>query len=78
MRKAIMNETPQEGGETKRDLQQEITELEWFASQRDLTQAEAQRLHELQGQSGAILNAAIEQVVVANDGNKVVDGDDSP
>lgn len=73
-----MSNSGQEPIETPRDQQEELTELEYFDSQRPLTPAEQQRLNELRQNAGSIVASAVQQVGHANPGSPVVSGDDSP
>jgi hypothetical protein len=64
--------------ETERDLQQELTELEYRASQGQLNADDAQRLKELQEQRGEIAGSVHDYAGHATDAGNTVSGDDSP
>lgn len=73
-----MNTRGSQGDETERDLQKELTELEWFASQRDLTPQEKNRLQTLRRERDLIKESAGEQITHTGGVIPAVDGDDSP
>ncbi len=64
--------------DTPGDLQEELTELEYFASQRQLEAAESRRLDELHRMSGQIANQAVRDAARVVPGSPAVSGDDSP
>jgi hypothetical protein len=73
-----MNPRGPQGDETERDLQKELTELEWFASQRELTPQEKSRLQILHQQRAPIKASAVEEITQTEGVIPAVDGDDSP
>ena len=64
--------------DTPADLQAELSELEYFASQRQLDADESRRLAELRQISGRIAGSAVKDAARAVPGSPVVSGDDSP
>ncbi len=64
--------------ETNRDLQQELTELEYFATQRKLTSDEQKRLHELHKIRDQIAEKNLQEASKKTSDMPVVSSDDSP
>lgn len=65
-------------GTDNSDLEDELTELEYEASQHPLSQAESQHLQELRSQHVEIARDVVGRVEPPQPGNPVVSGDDSP
>jgi len=68
----------QETAPTRRDLEEELTELEWQASQGSLDQAQNQRLQELRQQRASLLADVKERTDQPDQAGDIVSGDDSP
>lgn len=63
---------------TDRDLQTELTELEYRASQGPLNSEEQTRLEQLRRKRGSIAASAQNYIGRAEDAGNTVSGDDSP
>jgi hypothetical protein len=60
------------------DLDDELTRLEYAASQGQLSQQEQQRLNSLRQQRGELARDVADRVEDPHPGNPVINGDDSP
>ncbi len=74
-----MSQAGEPNGVDERDEAEELTELEYASSQRQLSQAENERLSQLRQRSKQIVEAVVqEEAVRPGPANPVVSGDDSP
>lgn len=74
----MMNNFPEQVGSDQHDLDDELTRLEWQASQRSLTQQETERLNTLRQQKTELRKDIKTRVEPPHPGNPVISGDDSP
>lgn len=65
-------------GTDNSDLEDELTELEYEASQHGLNKQEGQHLQDLRQQHTEIIEDVTNRVEPPHGGNPVVSGDDSP